>query len=58
VQTASLGLAVQNVKLWKDKAFTGADPEVISTASSQFTRDDFLTLPNPRTTVLRLNLTF
>lgn len=58
VETASLGLAVQNVKLWKDKGFTGADPEVISNGASQFGRDDFLTLPNPRTTVLRLNLTF
>jgi hypothetical protein len=58
VESASLGLAVQNVKLWKDKGFTGADPEVISNGASQFGRDDFLTLPNPRTTVLRLNLTF
>ena len=49
---------MQNVKLWKDKGFTGADPEVISNGSNQFGRDDFLTLPNPRTTVVRLNLTF
>ncbi len=58
VQTASLGFAMQNVKLWKDAKFTGADPEVISNATAQFSRDDFLTLPNPRTTVVRLNLTF
>jgi hypothetical protein len=57
VQTATLGLAVQNVALWKHKDFTGADPEVIS-ASGEFGRNDFLTLPNPRTTVVRLNLTF
>ena len=56
--TASLGLAVQNVVLWKHKDFTGPDPEVISNAGSQFNSNDFLTLPNPRTTVLRLNLTF
>ncbi|MDH5233535.1 MAG: SusC/RagA family TonB-linked outer membrane protein [Gemmatimonadota bacterium] len=58
VQTATLGLAVQNVWLWKNKAFTGEDPEVISNAGAQFSRSDFLTMPNPRTTVLRLNLTF
>jgi TonB-linked SusC/RagA family outer membrane protein len=58
VATASLGFAVQNVALWKHKDFTGPDPEVISAAGAQFSRDDFLTLPNPRTTVLRLNITF
>lgn len=58
VATASLGFAIQNVALWTDKAFTGPDPEVISAAGAQFSRDDFLTLPNPRTTVLRLNITF
>ncbi|WKW15197.1 SusC/RagA family TonB-linked outer membrane protein [Pseudogemmatithrix spongiicola] len=58
VATASLGFAVQNVALWKDKDFTGPDPEVISAAGAQFNRTDFLTLPNPRTTVLRLNITF
>ncbi|MEO7999158.1 MAG: TonB-dependent receptor, partial [Gemmatimonadaceae bacterium] len=63
VQTASVAFAVQNVKLWKNKAFTGADPEVISsgngsTGAGQFTRDDFLTQAAPRTTVFRLNLTF
>lgn len=63
VQTASLAVAVQNVKLWKNKNFGGADPEVISsgngaTGAGQFTRDDFLTQASPRTTVFRLNLTF
>lgn len=58
VATATLGFAVQNVALWKSKDFTGPDPEVISAATSQFARSDFLTLPNPRTTVLRLNVTF
>jgi hypothetical protein len=58
VQTASLGFAIQNVALWTNKGFTGADPEVISNAGGQFNRDDFLTLPNPRTTVVRLNITF
>ena len=58
VQTASFGFAIQNVALWTNKAFTGSDPEVISAAGGQFGRDDFLTQPNPRTTVVRLNLTF
>jgi len=58
VQSASLGLAIQNLRLWKNAGFTGRDPEVISAAGGQFNRDDFLTLPNPRTTVVRLNLTF
>lgn len=58
IEAMSIGLAVQNVKLWKDKNFDGPDPEVISAAVGQFNRDDFLTLPNPRTTVLRFNLSF
>ena len=58
VESASLGFAIQNLRLWKNAAFTGRDPEVISAAFNQFSRDDFLTLPNPRTTVVRLNLTF
>lgn len=58
VQSATLGIAMQNVALWTNKGFTGADPEVISNATGQFNRDDFLTLPNPRTTVMRLNITF
>jgi len=58
VQSASLGFAMQNLKLWTNKGFEGPDPEVISTSGGQFTRDDFLTLPNPRTSVVRLNITF
>lgn len=58
VQGATLSFAVQNLRLWKNAAFTGRDPEVISTSGGQFTRDDFLTQPNPRTSVMRLNLTF
>lgn len=58
VESASLGFAIQNLRLWTNDAFTGRDPEVISAANGQFSRDDFLTLPNPRTTVVRLNLTF
>ena len=54
---STITFAIQNVKLWTK--YEGADPEVISNqASSQFSRDDFLTLPNPRKMLLRLNLTF
>jgi TonB-linked SusC/RagA family outer membrane protein len=60
---ATITVAMQNVKLWTK--YEGADPEVVSdpntTATSragQFSREDFLTLPNSRKTLLRLNLTF
>ncbi|MDB4885553.1 MAG: putative outer membrane protein [Gemmatimonadetes bacterium] len=54
---SSVTVAMQNVKLWT--RYEGADPEVISNQfGSQFSREDFLTLPNPRKVLLRLNLTF
>jgi TonB-dependent starch-binding outer membrane protein SusC len=59
VQGATITLAFQNVKLWTN--YGGPDPEVISDPSGtagQFTREDFLTLPNAKKTLLRLNLTF
>ncbi len=52
---ASLTVAVQNLKLWTD--YSGADPE-INSQTGAFSRQDFLTLPNPRKTVVRLNFTF
>jgi TonB-linked SusC/RagA family outer membrane protein len=55
VTSASITLAMQNVKLWT--RYGGADPEVVSDAG-QFSRFDFLTQPNPKTTILRMNLTF
>ena len=55
IQGASVSIAMQNVKLWTN--YGGPDPEVISDGGA-FSRFDFLTLPNPKTTVLRLNLTF
>jgi hypothetical protein len=55
VAAASLTFAMQNVKLWTD--YSGFDPEVIS-ANGAFSREDFLTMPNPTKTVLRFNLTF
>lgn len=59
VQGATITLAMQNVHLWTN--YSGADPEVISNAAGiggQFSRQDFLTLPNPKKTVLRVNFTF
>jgi len=55
VTGASVTLAFQNVKLWTD--YSGFDPEVNSQTGA-FSREDFLTLPNPKTTVLRFNLNF
>jgi TonB-linked SusC/RagA family outer membrane protein len=54
-QGASVTYSMQNVKLWTD--YSGADPE-INSQTGAFSRQDFLTLPNPRTSILRLNLTF
>jgi len=55
VQGASLTLALQNVKLWSD--YSGADPEMNSQTGA-FSREDFLTVPNPKRTVLRFNVNF
>ena len=55
VDGASVTFAMQNVKLWTD--YSGPDPEVNSQTGA-FSREDFLTLPNPRKTVLRFNFTF
>lgn len=52
---ASVTFAMQNVALWTD--YSGADPEVNSQTGA-FSRQDFLTLPNPKRSVLRFNLTF
>jgi hypothetical protein len=59
VTGASVSLAMQNVKLWT--RYSGPDPEVISNPSGvggAFFREDFLTLPNPKQTTLRFDLTF
>ena len=55
MQGASLTLALQNVKLWSD--YSGADPEMNSQTGA-FSREDFLTVPNPKRTVLRFNVNF
>jgi TonB-linked SusC/RagA family outer membrane protein len=59
IQGATVAFAMQNVKLWTN--YEGADPEVISNPAGtggQFSREDFLTIPNPKKTVLRVNFTF
>ena len=57
-RTASVGFAMQNIALWTN--YEGADPEVVTdpTASFGTGRQDFLTLPNPKRALLRLNLSF
>jgi TonB-dependent starch-binding outer membrane protein SusC len=57
-RTASLGFAMQNLALWTD--YSGPDPEVVSNPNEAFGvgRTDFLTLPNPRRALLRLNVSF
>lgn len=56
VSAATLSLGAQNLALWTD--YEGADPEMLSAAGNDFTRDDFLTMPSPRRWTLRLNLSF
>jgi TonB-linked SusC/RagA family outer membrane protein len=57
-KAASLGLAFQNLALWTD--YEGPDPEVISNPTEAFGvgRTDFLTLPNARRALLRMNFSF
>jgi hypothetical protein len=55
ITNLSVTVALQNVKLWTN--YQGFDPEVNSQTGA-FSRQDFLTLPNPKTTVVRLNLNF
>ena len=55
VTGASVTWAMQNVKLWTD--YSGTDPEINAQAGA-FSRQDFLTIPNPRKQVLRVNLNF
>ncbi len=55
VSGASITWAMQNVKVWTD--YTGSDPE-INAQSGAFSRQDFLTVPNPRKQTFRVNLNF
>ncbi|MEO6446268.1 MAG: hypothetical protein ABIZ91_19895, partial [Gemmatimonadaceae bacterium] len=57
-RSMSVGLAMQNLALWTN--YEGADPEVVQdiTANNGVGRRDFLTLPNPKRALLRVNLSF
>ena len=55
VTGASVTFAMQNVKIWTD--YSGSDPEINAQANG-FSRQDFLTLPNPRKTSFRVNFNF
>jgi hypothetical protein len=55
ISGASITWAVQNMKIWTD--YTGADPEINAQAGA-FSRQDFLTVPNPRKQTFRVNLNF
>ncbi|MDP1891302.1 MAG: SusC/RagA family TonB-linked outer membrane protein [Gemmatimonadaceae bacterium] len=59
VSGASITFAMQNVKLWTD--YTGSDPEINAQptgVNGGFSRQDFLTMPNPRKSIVRVNFNF
>ena len=59
LQGMTLTFAMQNVAIWTD--YEGADPEVVSNPNGLgggFNREDFLTLPNPKKMLLRVNFNF
>ncbi|HEY0931804.1 MAG TPA: SusC/RagA family TonB-linked outer membrane protein [Gemmatimonas sp.] len=55
LQNVSVTFAMQNIKLWTD--YSGFDPE-LNAQSNGFSREDFLTAPVPRRSVLRFNFNF
>jgi TonB-dependent starch-binding outer membrane protein SusC len=52
----SFTVAGRNLALWTD--YTGADPEVLSDATSGFLRTEFFTVPPSRRLVVKANVTF
>lgn len=56
VRDVSLTIAGRNLGMWTD--YSGMDPEVNVSAQANFTSADFLTQPQVRYWVARLNLTF
>jgi TonB-dependent starch-binding outer membrane protein SusC len=56
LQTLSLTIAGSNLKTWTK--YKGFDPELNSVAGSNFSTQDFLTLPPSRTWTARINVTF
>ncbi len=55
-QAATITLSGRNLKTWTD--YEGFDPELISGATNNFARSDFLTIPQTRQMSVRLNLNF
>ncbi|HEY8174699.1 MAG TPA: SusC/RagA family TonB-linked outer membrane protein [Gemmatimonadaceae bacterium] len=55
-ERATLTLAGRNLHTWTD--YEGFDPELLSVATTNFGRQDFLTLPPQRRVGLSINLTF
>jgi TonB-dependent starch-binding outer membrane protein SusC len=53
---ATITAGARNLKTWTD--YEGPDPEVNGLALQNFNRWDFLTLPQPRRYIARVNLTF
>jgi hypothetical protein len=56
VRGLSLTIAGRNLGMWTD--YSGLDPEVNVSAQANFTSADFLTQPQVRYWVARLNVTF
>ncbi len=54
-RSATVSLGMRNVALWTD--YNGFDPEVLG-ANTDFSRNDFLTVPQPKRLVARVNVTF
>jgi hypothetical protein len=55
-QDAVITISGRNLKTWSD--YQGFDPELLSVATTNFGRQDFLTIPPSRQMSFRLNLTF
>jgi len=55
-KTASITISGRNLATWTD--YEGFDPELISTATTNYNRSDFLTLPPARRWGFSLNLAF
>jgi len=55
-QDAVITISGRNLKTWSD--YQGFDPELLSVATTNFGRQDFLTIPPSRQMAFRLNLTF
>lgn len=60
--SASLTVGGRNLRLWKNPAFQGYDPEVLSNTTTrgtlQFASTEEFTVPPPRRWLVRLNLQF